>query len=72
MRAYKTKNRGSGALAVSAESEQEVCSICGQPSDEGICAACGDKVRAEALANAAGDAPEARSKPGRRGTGRLV
>lgn len=65
MTAYKTRNGGSGALAVGAESLRDVCSICGQLSGAGICAVCADKIRAEALADAAGGSPKARSKPGR-------
>ena len=61
----RTRNGGSGAPAVGAGSRQAVCSVCGQASEEGICAACADKIRAEALADAAGEAPRARSKPGR-------
>ena len=66
MTASKTRNGGSGAHVVGAENRREVCRVCGQPSEEDICGACADKIRAEALADAAGDAPKARSKPGRR------
>jgi len=61
MTAYKTRNAGSGAPDVS----PEVCPTCGQPSEKGICAACADKIRAEALAVTVGEAPKARPKPGR-------
>jgi hypothetical protein len=62
MMAYKTKNAGSGAPVMSAK----VCPTCGQPSENGICAGCTDKIRADSLADTVGDAPKARSKPGRR------
>jgi recombinational DNA repair protein RecR len=58
MNAYKTKNAGSDVSI-------KVCPTCGQPSEKGICAACTDKIRADALADTVGDAPKARPKPGR-------
>ena len=61
MTAYKNRNAGSGADVVRAK----VCPICGQPSEKGICAACADKIRAEALAQTVGEAPKVRPKPGR-------
>lgn len=42
------------------------CHVCGLPSEEGICPACADNIRADALATTVGDAPKARRKPGRR------
>jgi len=61
MIAYKTTNVDSRAPVVSAK----VCPRCGQPTEKGICAACADKIRAEALADTVGEAPKARPKPGR-------
>ena len=42
------------------------CRVCSRPSEEGICPACADSIRADALATTVGDAPKARRKPGRR------
>jgi hypothetical protein len=61
MSAYKTRNGARASIPVGAESQQAVCCTCGRPSEEGICPACADKIRAEALANTAGEAPKARS-----------
>jgi hypothetical protein len=66
MSAYKTRTGSRASIPVSAESQQVVCGMCGRPSEETICPACADKIRAEALANTAGEAPNARSRPGRR------
>jgi hypothetical protein len=60
MTANEAKNAGSRKLAAGAG----ICRVCGQPSEQEICAACADKIRAEALADAAGEAPKARPKPG--------
>jgi hypothetical protein len=65
MTAYKSGAGGSGTPG-KGEKPREVCSVCGQPSDEDICATCADKIRAEALADTAGDAPAARHKPGQK------
>lgn len=66
MTAYKTKNADKSSIPVGSESQQAPCRICGQPSEESICPACAGKIRAEAVANTVGEAPKARSKPGRR------
>jgi hypothetical protein len=53
-------------IALAHEQRKQMCNVCGKPSSSNICPVCADKIRAEALADAAGDAPAARSKPGRR------
>lgn len=66
MTAYKTKNADKASIPVGFESQQAHCCICGRPSEESICPACASNIRAEAVANTVGEAPKARSKPGRR------
>jgi hypothetical protein len=66
MTAYKAKNADKASIPVGSERRQALCCICGRPSEESICPVCADKVRAEAVANTVGEAPKARSKPGRR------
>jgi recombinational DNA repair protein RecR len=66
MAAYKTNNADRTSIPVGSESQQALCRMCGRPSNESICPACADKIRAEAVANTVGDAPRARSKPGQR------
>jgi hypothetical protein len=66
MTTYKTENADRASIPVSSESQRALCRMCGQPCEEGICPACAHKIRAEAVANTVGEAPKARSKPGRR------
>ena len=66
MSTYETKNADKASIPVASESRQALCRVCGQPSEESICPACADNIRAEAVANTVGEAPKARSKPGRR------
>src|SRR3972149_908489 len=47
------------------EQPKQICNVGGKPSSSNICPACADKIRAEALADATGEAPTARRKPGR-------
>ena len=60
----KTGTKSSGAAATGANAKRHMCNVCGRPSDEEICAKCADRIRAEALATTAGEAPQARVKPG--------
>ena len=66
MTASKTKNADKASVSVGSKSQQAFCRICGRPSEESICPDCADKIRVEAMANTVGEAPKARSKPGRR------
>jgi recombinational DNA repair protein RecR len=66
MTVYKPKNADKASIPVGSERQQALCRICGRPSEESICPACADNIRAEAVANTVGEAPKARSKPGRR------
>jgi len=66
MTAYETKNADKASIPVASESQQALCRVCGQPSEESICPTCANKIRGEAVANTVGEAPKARSKPGRR------
>jgi nucleotide-binding universal stress UspA family protein len=53
-------------IALVHEQRKQICNVCGKPSSSNICPVCADKIRAEALADATGEAPTARRKPGRR------
>lgn len=66
MTAYRTKNGDKESIAVGSPCQQVCCRVCGAPSEESICPACASNIRAEAMANTVGEAPKARSKPGRR------
>ena len=63
---YKSKNADKASIPVGSENQQALCRVCGQPSEESICPTCADNIRADAVANTVGEAPKARSKPGRR------
>lgn len=52
-------------IALAHEQRKQICNVCGKPSSSNICPVCADKIRAEALADASGEAPTARRKPGR-------
>ena len=66
MTAYKTTNSDKASIPVDSQRQQACCRVCGRPSEESICPACASNIRAEAVANTVGEAPKARSKPGRR------
>jgi recombinational DNA repair protein RecR len=66
MTASNAKNEETVSPALETRRDQAVCRVCGQPAEEDVCPTCADKIRAEALASATGEAPKARSKPGRR------
>jgi len=66
MTANNTKNAGKASIPVGSKRQQALCRICGRPSEESICPACADNIRADALAITVGEAPKVRSKPGRR------
>ena len=63
---YKTGSAGKASIPAGTGGHEALCLVCGQPSEESICPACADKIRAEAVADITGEAPKARSKPGRR------
>jgi len=66
MTANKTKHADKASIPVGSKRPQVFCRICGRPSEESICSACADNIRADALANTVGEAPKVRPKPGRR------
>ena len=66
METSKAVSKGKESIGMENQSAAASCSICGNPSDETICRPCADKIRADATAKTTGEAPAARSKPGRR------